>query len=391
MKSILSVPAIVVLGAAGAAYGQSVAFELIPGTWSANDLTPDGRYVVGEAPSGPYRYDRMTKQMMTLPGPGYSAVAVSDDGSVVLGNMPDPTTDDEVAAIWTEQAGWQSLGFLPDALACPSRSSAYELSADGTAAVGLSWDGCNGRGFYWSVETGMIELEGLANGSNRASAMSADGSVIGGFAQGSFSRTPAFWSNDGSGQLIDPPNGDMLGEIYGVDDAGTMLLGNDDGRATIWDATTLEWTQVGQGSLLPAWEGIPMDIADNGTVVGFDILFTTRRAWLWPEGEGVLVELEQYITDNGGDTLGESLEVCQAISADGGVIIGHGFFSGGWIVTIESACDGDLDDDGMVGAADLAALLSAWGPNEGSPADLDGDGMVGASDLAVLLSAWGSC
>jgi hypothetical protein len=53
------------------------------------------------------------------------------------------------------------------------------------------------------------------------------------------------------------------------------------------------------------------------------------------------------------------------------------------------ACPADLDDDGSVGASDLAALLSAWGATGG--ADLDGDGSVGASDLAALLSAWGPC
>ncbi len=48
----------------------------------------------------------------------------------------------------------------------------------------------------------------------------------------------------------------------------------------------------------------------------------------------------------------------------------------------------DLDGDGDVDAADLAALLAAWGPCDGCPADLDDDGVVGASDLAALLASW---
>lgn len=48
---------------------------------------------------------------------------------------------------------------------------------------------------------------------------------------------------------------------------------------------------------------------------------------------------------------------------------------------------GDLDGNGVVGAADLAALLAAWG--SGDPvADLNGDGAVGAADLAALLANW---
>ena len=49
----------------------------------------------------------------------------------------------------------------------------------------------------------------------------------------------------------------------------------------------------------------------------------------------------------------------------------------------------DLDGNGIVDAADLAMLLSAWGPCPGCPADLDGDGTVGPGDLAILLGAWG--
>ncbi len=54
-------------------------------------------------------------------------------------------------------------------------------------------------------------------------------------------------------------------------------------------------------------------------------------------------------------------------------------------------CDGDLDDDGIVGSTDLIALLGAWGKNPGHPADLDGDDNVGTTDLLVLLGNWGKC
>lgn len=52
-------------------------------------------------------------------------------------------------------------------------------------------------------------------------------------------------------------------------------------------------------------------------------------------------------------------------------------------------CPADLSGDGIVGAADLASLLGAWGAT--GPADLDGNGSVGSSDLAALLGAWGAC
>ncbi len=47
---------------------------------------------------------------------------------------------------------------------------------------------------------------------------------------------------------------------------------------------------------------------------------------------------------------------------------------------------GDLNGDGVVGPADLAILLGAWGTP--GPGDLNGDGVVGPQDLALLLGNW---
>ncbi len=54
-------------------------------------------------------------------------------------------------------------------------------------------------------------------------------------------------------------------------------------------------------------------------------------------------------------------------------------------------CPADLDCDGGVGAADLALLLGAWGPNPDHGADFNDDGAVNAGDLAILLGGWGPC
>ena len=394
------------------AFAETVTFELIPTAVSANDMSPDGRFIVGERAGGTlYILDRATNTMSIVPGPGYAANAVSDDGAVVLGNMDDATAEAQVAALWSSGTNsWSNLGYLQNAMACPSLSSAYELSADGSVAVGLSWDGCSGRGFRWTEETGMLELEMLANGGNRASVVSADGSLIGGFAQGSFSRTPAIWDADGSGMLLDL-HGEALGEVHGINDSGSVLLGTWDGDAVKWTYPGLIRKVIATGSILPGWEGIPQDIADDGTIVGFDFLLGNRRAWIQPQGEGNLIELVSYIESHGGDVPDEiPLHVAQAISADGTTIIGHGAGTGAWIVTITPdpvPCAGDIvssttfapPPDGQVDAADLAFVLGAWGRNPGSPADLVSsktfqpppDGMVDAADLAFLLGEWGLC
>ena len=58
---------------------------------------------------------------------------------------------------------------------------------------------------------------------------------------------------------------------------------------------------------------------------------------------------------------------------------------------VDPACPADIDCNGEVGPADLAALLAAWGQCPGCPADFDGDGEVGPVDLAALLASWGPC
>lgn len=55
-------------------------------------------------------------------------------------------------------------------------------------------------------------------------------------------------------------------------------------------------------------------------------------------------------------------------------------------------CFGDLNDNGTVDGADLAALLGAWGQTQaGSAADINGDGNIDAADLTFLLANWGPC
>ena len=381
-------------------YGERVQFDFIANAVSANDMSPDGRYVVGESmQTGTYLWDAFANDMRILPPEGLSATAVSDDGTVVVGDVPVPgfPSVNNEAGRWTDAEGWVSLGHLPNAGMCPSLSDSYEVSADGTVVVGLSWDGCSGRGFRWTDDTGIQELQNLANGNNRASVVSADGTLIGGFAQGSFSRTPAIWDETLAGQLLDPPNGDALGEIHGMRDDGSLMLGTwlttePAGRATKWIDTPTGWQRemIASGSLLPGWQGIPLDIADDDTIVGFDILLGNRRAWIQPQGTGPLMELKAYVEAHGGTVpAGVILEVPQAISTDGRYIVGHGFGSGAWRITISSDCD--FDTNGVCDIADLDDLVTEIAAMSHDPTfDLTDDGFVDLADRDAWLAQAGA-
>ena len=72
----------------------------------------------------------------------------------------------------------------------------------------------------------------------------------------------------------------------------------------------------------------------------------------------------------------------------------EGSTSGQWSSSImavgePSGCVGspDVDGNGSVNGADLAALLSSWNQN-GGPADVNCDGVVNGADLSELLSSW---
>ena len=115
------------------ASGQQL-ITLPSGSW-ATDVSPDGEIVAGS-----YDFDqgfiwRWRVDAAPTIVPGGTIIAISDDGTVAAGNIIDPNVDANVAAIWTEATGWQSLGWLPGALSCPSRSDAYAISGDGTTVV----------------------------------------------------------------------------------------------------------------------------------------------------------------------------------------------------------------------------------------------------------------
>ena len=72
---------------------------------------------------------------------------------------------------------------------------------------------------------------------------------------------------------------------------GSVIVGYSDSGSQ----QAFVWTQgggmqvIGQGSTIGSWTGIAMDIADNGTIVGFDAFLQNRRAWIKPPGETELV------------------------------------------------------------------------------------------------------
>jgi len=132
---------------------------------------------------------------------------------------------------------------------------------------------------------------------------------------------------------------------------------------------------------------------DFGEVVG-GVEEGVQYAWSWSPQRGLRLLatlIDPALTRN----VVRAMDVNNA-----GQIITYGFdysdslapFRIMLLTPIETGPPGDVDGDGMVGIADLLALLAAWGPcpapPDECPADLDGDGAVGVTDFLILLANW---
>jgi uncharacterized membrane protein len=408
------VTTLVAIGAAPCAAGQA-SLTVLP-VLRAVDVTIDefGRTLVlmSDDPYGVgaiYLYEDGASTYVGDGGPW----ALSSDGLWVSGSRPNEDGVQE-ATRWLIGGGHEHLGALPDALTCPSISSGYECSADGSVVVGLSWDGCRSRAFRWTPETAMVQLAIVSPDGNRASVVSDDGQVIAGFSnpEGPISRSPAIWTADGAGWFL---NENSYGEIMAITPDGATVAGmygdEDDFIPPFFQATPAFYWNEDEGVVRIGWldddktamaQGIS---ADGNTIVGFSgtLIDTGLDAFVWTRERG-MEKLHDRLVQLGVPDLDDViLASANDVSQDGRTIVGWGYVPDpefglaqrGWIATLPEPepieCPEDLDGDNTVGFTDLTQLLGSWGPCPGCPEDLDGDDAVGFTDLTQLLGSWGPC
>jgi photosystem II stability/assembly factor-like uncharacterized protein len=191
---------------------------------------------------------------------------------------------DVVAEEWVALG---NLGFQVDI----STSSGYNISADGTTVVGLSYaDPANGNGttsyahaVAWTQADGIIDLGSLHSGINRstrADAVSGDGSVIAGWQDFNGPWKAARWKKTGPATysqeyLLINPNGDptdefnQLGQAGAVSADGIWVGGQGDYaflNPWIWSETT-GLVDLGDMNLDPGTRGRVSGINHDGSIV----------------------------------------------------------------------------------------------------------------------------
>jgi uncharacterized membrane protein len=261
----------------------------------------------------------------------------------------------------------------------------------------------------------MVEMQVLGTGGNRATKISADGTVVVGFAKTEYAgRTPAIWSGlDDTGVIIGGEF-EAEGEFSAVSADGSVVAGRyyDSKLVQGFYLEPARWTASGGIEILGGVDSNPGGFihdmsADGTTLVGFSgVVIEGRVATVWRDEWGGPVRLTDKLNELGAPVPENVvLEGCLAVSADGTTIVGWGYVlpdqpgefavQRGFIATIPPVetlpCPEDLNGDGNVGFADLTQLLNAWGPCPGCDEDLSGDGAVGFADLTQVLNAWGPC
>lgn len=160
----------------------------------ATGVSADGTVMAGTGASAagqPYEAFRWTSGtglvgLGDLPGGSFSsqATGISDDGQVIVGTgtsespVQPQSRAYQQAFRWTESGGMVGLGDLDGG---DYWSIALATSANGEVIVGTSAAAGGDQAFRWTAAGGMVRIDGLAGyDSHRASAVSGDGSIIGG-------------------------------------------------------------------------------------------------------------------------------------------------------------------------------------------------------------------
>lgn len=307
-----------------------------------------GRYSLGAGTFGALWSP--TGELSTLSAPpgvwSYSTPSMISDGGIVCGTATLAQTgiDPEQAWRWTPKAGYSMLPRLGGVVA-----GCRDINASGQVA---------GYGV-------------LSNGLTRA----------------------CVWQPDGTPLELGAPAGATQSYAHAINDNGIVC------GATVGNEVPWAWSPAQGMRALPdlGFKAAAFDINAAGWILGWadSAPFETVPV-IW-DPQGNLHNIAALVDPNRFYFPGDFAVPIAISDANLIVVRGYDFTAGGdpmvllFRIVGPTPCPTDLNRDGQTGAADIAALLSAWGAAGSAGEDLDGSGSVGSSDITVLLSAWGSC
>lgn len=349
-----------------------------------------------------------------LPGGTISEIrGLSQDGSVAAG-MANTTGGAWRAVRWTTSGGLASIGTLHN------HSKAFAINSDGSVVAGETTvpSGAT-QAFRWTSTGGMTALPTLPGGVTAvAFRCSADGNTIVGYANTS-TTVNAFhafrWTTTGGLQDINSSIPGAISYAYGVDWSGNVITGllrlpSTPDRLFRWTPSTgmqdlgglpganlsFGWAVSGTGNAITGSSQVtgdgmhavrwtqPAGLQDlggggkdgramnsDGTVV---VGNQGSGAYIHSQFAGTL-DLTQFLTVRGANTLGWTLTQCWAISPDGTALagIGHNALgtNRGWVVRNLPCLQGPVLFSGAANqsvcqGATVTFSVSAGGTNTGT-------------------------
>ncbi len=209
--------------------------------------------------------------------------------------------DVSTAGLWNKTTGqWQFLGMNPDSpeIFGTSYNLAYGITADGSTVAGMQWyPDWSVKAFSWTQEEGYDMIGAAIQANSRANGISANGSVIYGWAEPNWTRTPVIWYNDEIIYIDET----QYGEAFGASASGNYVTGSLGWESGfIWSPTegvTLFPNSLNLGTLNP------IKVLDDGTVFGytaegFPPLPPDRRAFV-RHPNGVMETFNEYVAGRG--------------------------------------------------------------------------------------------
>ena len=138
------------------------------------------------------------------------------------------------------------------------------------------------------------------------------------------------------------------------------------------------WYSNNQGSD-PNTDSMPIQISGNGGTTWVQLELVTENAGAWVQKKFRVLD---FVTPTAGTI---KLRFIARDLGFGSVVEAGVDDIAVTEIVCPTALEGDLDGDGVVGAADLAVLLLDFGPCSGCASDLDQSGAVDSGDIAFLL------
>jgi probable HAF family extracellular repeat protein len=248
-----------------------------------------------------------------IPGDFHTSfgTAVSDDGTVVVGHSNAPIDPPQARVEAFRWSGGAMIG-LGDLAADGEqiRSEASDVSADGSVVVGFARNSTSVEAFRWSGGT-MAGLGTLQPGTHSSAyAVSADGEVVVGF-----SGQEAFRWEDGTMTGLGLLPGRAATVAFDVSADGSVVVGSAEGAGG--PPIGLRWTDGVMSSLGPFPDDVLYSrayaVSPGGTfAVGSMGTAEIDEAFRWSDGE--ILGL--------GNLPGSTFSQANGVSADGAVVVG---------------------------------------------------------------------